>query len=107
MISPTDALCDISGFDGVYDATYHGASGICSGVGGENPGTLDLGETFKDVPGGTATWTFTGNGNYSDQGGEVAVVINKAEAMCEISGYTRRVRCCIPRRNRRVLRRWR
>ncbi len=88
VISPADALCDISGYSGVYDAAYHGASGACSGIGGEDPGTLDLGETFKDVPGGTASWTFTGNGNYHDQSGEVGIVINRAEAVCEISGYS-------------------
>ena len=78
----------IVGYSGVYDAAYHGASGSCSGIGGESAGTLDLGATFKDVPGGTAHWSFTGNGNYNDQSGDVAIVISKADATCTISGYT-------------------
>ncbi|MFZ2095198.1 MAG: MBG domain-containing protein, partial [Anaerolineales bacterium] len=88
VISKAEAVCDISGYSGMYDAAFHGASGSCSGIGGENPGTLDLGNTFKDVPGGTAYWTFTGNGNYNDQNGEAAIVIDKAEAVCECTPYT-------------------
>ena len=62
--------------------------GTCSGVGGENAGTLDLGDTFMNVPGGTAEWTFTGNGNYNDQSGSVAITITPAEATCVVSGYS-------------------
>ena len=55
---------------------------------GESLGTLDLAATFKDVPGGTADWTFTGNGNYNDQSGDVTIVITKADATCTVSGYS-------------------
>ncbi len=88
LISKAEAMCDISGYTDVYDTAYHGATGTCSGIGGENPGTLNLGETFKDVPGGTAHWSLTGNGNYNDQTDDASIVISKAEAMCDISGYT-------------------
>ncbi|PWB68974.1 MAG: hypothetical protein C3F07_20770 [Anaerolineales bacterium] len=77
VITKADAVCSITGYSGVYDAAYHGASGSCSGVGGEDAGVLNLGATFKDVPGGTANWTFTGNGNYNDQSGSVAITITK------------------------------
>ena len=80
-------MCDISGYSGVYDAAYHGASGYCSGIGDEDPGTLDLGESFKDVPGGTATWILAGSGNYNDQSGEVSIIIGKADAVCVVEGY--------------------
>jgi hypothetical protein len=87
-VAKADASCAISGYTGVYDAIYHGASGTCSGIGGENPGVLDLGDTFMDVPGGTAHWTLTGNGNYNDQSGDVEIVISEAEATCTIEGYS-------------------
>jgi hypothetical protein len=87
-ITKAEATCTVSGYSGVYDAAEHGASGSCSGIGGESAGTLDLGDTFKDVPGGTANWAFTGNGNYNDQEGDVAITITKAEATCTVSGYS-------------------
>ena len=88
VITPAEATCEVSGYSGVYDAVAHGASGTCAGIGGENPGVLDLGNTFVNVPGGTARWTFTGNGNYNDQSGEVAIVINQADPTCEVTGYS-------------------
>ena len=87
-ITPAEATCEVNGYSGVYDAAAHGASGTCSGIGGENAGTLDLGDSFVNVPGGTADWTFTGNGNYNDQSGSVAITITPAEATCEVSGYS-------------------
>ena len=75
VISKADAVCTVNGWTGNYDGAYHGATGSCSGVGGEGAGTLALGASFKDVPGGTAHWAFTGNGNYKDQSGDVAIVI--------------------------------
>ena len=52
VITPAEAICEVSGFTGVYDTFYHGALGTCTGVGGENPGVLTLGTSFRDVPGG-------------------------------------------------------
>ena len=40
------------------------------------------------MPGGTATWTFTGGTNYNDQSGTAAIVINKADATVTVTGYT-------------------
>lgn len=84
-VNKADAACSISGYTGEYDALPHGASGSCSGIGGEEAGTLDLGATFTDVPGDTAYWTFTGNGNYNDQSGSVSIVITQAPSTVTIT----------------------
>jgi predicted outer membrane repeat protein len=78
-VEKADADCSVSGYSGVYDATAHGASGSCSGIGEEDAGTLDLGDSFTNVPGGTAHWTFTGNGNYNNQSGDVSISISKVQ----------------------------
>ena len=77
----------INGFSGAYDAAAHGASGSCAGIGGESAGTLDLGLSFTNVPGGMADWAFTGNGNYNVQAASVAIDITKADATCAITGF--------------------
>src|SRR5207244_4105327 len=87
-IAKATATVNVSGYSGVYDAQAHGASGTESGVGGEDAGTLDLGASFTDVPGGTAHWAFTGNGNYLDQSGDVAIDIAKATATVMVNGYS-------------------
>ncbi len=76
VINKADATVTVNGYTGIYDAAFHGATGSASGVGGENAGTLALGDTYKNVPGGTAHWIFTGNSNYKDQSGDVAIQIN-------------------------------
>jgi Ca2+-binding RTX toxin-like protein len=79
----------VSGYTGTYDAAAHGATGSATGVGGVDlSGGLNFGASFTDAPGGTANWTFTGGTNYNDQSGSVAIVINKAEAVVLVSGYT-------------------
>jgi hypothetical protein len=78
-ISKANANISVSGYTGVYDGDPHGATGTATGVKGENlQGLLDLGATFTNVPGGTATWTFAGNGNYAANSGSAAVVLTKA-----------------------------
>ncbi len=48
-------------------ATAHGATGTATGVGGAALSGLVLGDSFTNVPGGTATWTFTDTtGNYNN-----------------------------------------
>ena len=37
---------------------------------------LNLGNSFTNVPGGTAHWVFAGNTNYNAQSGDVAITIN-------------------------------
>lgn len=76
-INKADATCTVSGWTGYYDGAFHGASGSCTGVGGVDLSAgLNLGASFKDVPGGTANWTFNGGTNYNNQSGSVAIVIN-------------------------------
>ena len=62
--------CTVEGVTVTYDGDAHGASGSCLGVQGETLDGLDLGASFTNVPGGTATWTFTDvTGNYTDDSG--------------------------------------
>src|SRR5204862_436134 len=47
-----------------------------------------LGQTFTNVPGGTAFWTFTDtSGNYNDDSGSVAITITKANATIVVTPY--------------------
>jgi uncharacterized Zn-binding protein involved in type VI secretion len=88
-IFKADPNCSIDGFTATYDGDSHGASGSCTGVDDEELSGLDLGETYTDVPGGTANWSFTDEtGNYNDDSGSVEIVINKADPTCEINGFT-------------------
>ena len=79
-IEKADPNCTIDGFTGTYDGDLHSATGTCEGVDGEGPlDGLDLGDSFTDVPGGTATWTFTDEaGNYDDDSGTAEIVIDAA-----------------------------
>ncbi len=88
VITKADATVNVTGYTGVYDALAHGATGTASGIGGEAAGTLNLGSSFTNVPGGTAHWVFTGNGNYKDQSGDAAIVITRADATVAVTGYT-------------------
>jgi hypothetical protein len=89
VINKADAVVTVSGYSGTYDAQPHGATGTATGVNNVDLSAgLDLGASFTDVPGGTANWTFDGGINYNDQSGSVAIVINKADAVVTVSGYT-------------------
>ena len=92
-ISKADANCStITGYNGVYDAAPHGATGSCTGVdalAAAAGSSLAYGDSFTDVPGGTAHWVFTGGTNYNDQSGDAAIHISKADADCStIAGYS-------------------
>jgi MBG domain-containing protein/Big-like domain-containing protein/Kelch motif protein/galactose oxidase-like protein len=89
VINKADATITVNGYTGVYDGNSHGATGTATGVGGVDlNGLLNLGSTFTNVPGGTAHWVFTGGTNYNDASGDVAIVINKANAIITVNGYT-------------------
>ncbi len=81
-ISNADAVCTIAGVSVTWDGAPHGASGSCVGVNSETLSGLDLGDTFTDVPGGTADWTLA-NPNYNGQSGSVAVTISQATQAIE------------------------
>jgi hypothetical protein len=80
VISKADASITVNGYTGVYDGHAHGATGGAAGVQGENlSALLSLGDSFTNVPGGTANWNFSGNGNYNSKTGAASIVISKAE----------------------------
>ena len=87
IITKADATCMVNGYTGTYDGLAHGATGSCTGVGGVTLAGLDLGDSFTNVPGGTANWTFNGGTNYNDASGDVAIVINRANATIDVYGY--------------------
>lgn len=78
-VTPATAAITVTGFTGVYDGVPHGATGSATGVNGTNLNAfLNLGATFTNPPGGTATWSFAGNTNYVPASGSVAIVITAA-----------------------------
>jgi hypothetical protein len=88
-IVKANATIVVTGYTGVYDAAAHGASGTATGVGGVALSGLSLGASFTNVPGGTASWTFTDvTGNYNNANGTAAIVINKATATVVLSDLT-------------------
>lgn len=63
----------------VYDGQPHALKGTAVGVATEDlSALLNLGAAFTNVPGGTATWSFAGNGNYLPASGQETVTITKA-----------------------------
>jgi hypothetical protein len=88
-IAKAEANVAVNGYTGTYDGNAHGATGSATGVNSEDLiGLLNLGASFTNVPGGTANWTFAGNGNYNPQSGSVAITINKANATINVTGYS-------------------
>ena len=88
-INKAAATVNVVSWTGAYDTTAHGASGTATGVGGVDLSSgLNLGAKFTDVPGGTATWTFSGGINYADQTGDVGIVINKADQSIIFGGLS-------------------
>jgi hypothetical protein len=84
-----NAVINVTGFTGAYDGLPHGATGTATGVNGENLSSLlNFGETFTDAPGGTAHWTFAGDTNYNAAAGTVAITIDRADAVVNVSGFT-------------------
>ena len=67
----------VSGYSGTYDGQAHGATGTARGVSNTDLSSLlSLGNSFTNVPGGTANWSFAGNGNYNPATGAVPITIN-------------------------------
>ena len=88
-IAKANAAIAVNGYSGTYDGDPHGATGSATGIKGENlSGLLDLGASFTDVPGGTASWSFAGNANYNPAGGTASISIAKADATVAVVGYT-------------------
>ena len=89
-ITRADPDCQVDGYSGTYDGDPHGASGSCAGVNDEGPlAGLDLGNSYTNVPGGTANWAFTDqSGNYSNDDGSVEIEITRADPDCQVDGYS-------------------
>ncbi len=83
-----------NGYTGVYDGAAHGATGTAVGV-ETSPidlnSLLHLGTNFTNVPGGTADWTFDGNGNYNSTSGTVAITIGQVTLTGAIAGNPTKV----------------
>src|SRR5205823_87766 len=89
VIRQANAVLNIAGYSGVYDAHAHGATGSAAGVNGENLNALlNLGASFTDVPGGTADWSFAGNTDYAPASGSEGIVITKASDSINVAGYS-------------------
>ena len=89
VINKANATISVNGYTGIYDGNPHGATGTATGVGGVDlSGSLNLGATFTNVPGGTVHWTFSGGTNYNDASGDVAIVINQATPTVSVTGGT-------------------
>jgi hypothetical protein len=61
-------------------------------VGVESPadlnGLLHLGNSFSNVPGGTANWTFDRNSDYNGPSGSVAITLTKASSTTAVTCTT-------------------
>lgn len=90
-ITPIDADCSITGYDVVYDGNPHTASGQCLDINDVPLTGLDLSGTTHTNAGSYPTdpWTFTSpSTNYNSGSGTVADNIDKADAICSVTGYT-------------------
>ncbi len=87
-VGQADATIQVNGYNGLYDARPHTATGSATGVNGEDfSALLHLGGSFTDAPGGTASWTFDGNPNYKAVAGSAAIVIGQASATIQVAGF--------------------
>jgi hypothetical protein len=88
-ITPATASCTVTPYTVTYDGTAHTATGQCLGVGDVVLSGLDLSGSTHTNPGTyTDTWSFTDTaGNYTSQTGTVTDTINKAAAVCTVTGY--------------------
>ncbi|MCC7160711.1 hypothetical protein IT399_03265, partial [Candidatus Nomurabacteria bacterium] len=90
IANKADATINVSGYTGTYDSLTHGATGTATGVLGESLSGLDLGSSFRNVPGGTANWTFTDvTGNYNDASGSVDIIINARDLNVTVTGVNK------------------
>jgi len=83
-----DAVINVTGYTGTYDGVAHGAAGTAVGVEStpaDLTSLLQLGNSFSNVPGGTAHWTFAGNGNYEPASGSVEIVLTRAASITTVT----------------------
>ena len=89
-ITKIDATINVTGYNGLYTGTAHGATGTATGLFGVNLGGLLHVDptTYTNVPGGPVHWTFDGNTNYNPASGDAAIVISKANATIVVTPYS-------------------
>lgn len=88
-ISKASATINVVGGTFPYDGAAHGATGTATGINGEDLNSLlSLGNSFTNVPGGTANWSFPGNANYNSAGGSANIVISKASSTVTVTFET-------------------
>jgi len=76
-IAKAKATIVVAGYEGVYDAKAHGATGTATGVNGEDLSSLlNLGATFINVTNSTASWIFAGDKNYNAANGTATIAIS-------------------------------
>jgi uncharacterized repeat protein (TIGR01451 family) len=79
VINKANATINVTGYTGAYDGQPHGATGTATGAQNEDLSSLlHLGNSYTNVPGGTANWTFDGDTNYNSDSGSVTITITKA-----------------------------
>lgn len=89
-IAKRNPTIDVRGWSGTYTGGAHRASGTATGAKGANlTSLLRFTDSYTNVPGGTAQWTFSGNNNYNSASGSVPIVIRKANASISVAGYNR------------------
>jgi hypothetical protein len=75
----------------------HGATGTATGLGGADLSAfLYLGDSYTNVPGGTAYWSFSGSTNYEDQDGSVEIEIAKAMLTVDVDDKTKSCGTALP-----------
>ncbi|QJW90214.1 hypothetical protein HNV11_12930 [Spirosoma taeanense] len=90
QINKANPTVDVAGYTGVYDGQAHGATGTAKGVKGETLTGLNLGESFTNVPGGSAAWSFTdASGNYTNAGGTATITISQAPLTIVVDNKTK------------------
>ncbi|MFL5619359.1 MAG: MBG domain-containing protein [Gemmatimonadaceae bacterium] len=86
-VAKAKATVSVTGATVTYDGAQHGATGTATGIGGADlSSSLELGQKFTNVPGGTASWTFTGGANYENDNGTATITINQAAGSIALSG---------------------
>jgi hypothetical protein len=75
-INKADAVISVPDVTVTYDGNSHGVTGTAVGIGAVDlSGLLNLGDSFRNVPGGTANWAFAGDMNYNSTNGVAEVTI--------------------------------
>jgi MBG domain (YGX type) len=74
----------------MYPFEFPDHTGSATGVKGEAlSNLLHLGDSFTNVPGGTAAWTFDGNTNYKSATGSAAITISRAALIVTPDNFSR------------------